>query len=54
MRNKKYMDKDKKKIVLIDGHSIVFRAFYGIPTLTTSKENIQMLYWDFSISLIKF
>ena len=37
MRNKKYMDKDKKKIVLIDGHSIVFRAFYGIPTLTTSK-----------------
>ena len=26
-----------KKIVLIDGHSILFRAFYGIPDLTTSK-----------------
>lgn len=27
----------KKKIVLIDGHSILNRAFYGIPTLTNSK-----------------
>ncbi len=26
-----------KKIVLIDGHSILNRAFYGIPELTTSK-----------------
>lgn len=26
-----------KKLVLIDGHSILFRAFYGIPDLTTSK-----------------
>ena len=26
-----------KKIVLIDGHSILFRAFYGLPDLTTSK-----------------
>lgn len=26
-----------KKIVLIDGHSILFRAFYGMPDLTTSK-----------------
>lgn len=27
----------KKKIVLIDGHSILNRAFYGIPELTNSK-----------------
>ncbi len=25
------------KLVLIDGHSILFRAFYGIPTLTNSE-----------------
>lgn len=27
----------KKKIVLIDGHSILNRAFYGVPDLTNSK-----------------
>ena len=26
-----------KKLVLIDGHSILHRAFYGIPDLTNSK-----------------
>lgn len=26
-----------EKLVLIDGHSILFRAFYGLPDLTTSK-----------------
>ncbi len=26
-----------KKLVLIDGHSILFRAFYGLPDMTTSK-----------------
>ncbi|MBH1939754.1 DNA polymerase I [Mobilitalea sibirica] len=30
------MDKNKK-LVLIDGHSILNRAFYGLPDLTTSK-----------------
>ena len=25
-----------EKIVLIDGHSILNRAFYGVPTLTNS------------------
>ncbi|CRZ33804.1 DNA polymerase I [Herbinix hemicellulosilytica] len=28
---------ENKKLVLIDGHSILFRAFYGLPDLTTSK-----------------
>ncbi len=28
---------DKEKIVLIDGHSILNRAFYGIPVLTNSE-----------------
>lgn len=30
-------DKKDKKIVLIDGHSILNRAFYGLPLLTTSR-----------------
>ncbi|MDD2355381.1 MAG: DNA polymerase I, partial [Lachnospiraceae bacterium] len=28
---------DNKKIVLIDGHSIINRAFYGMPDLTNSR-----------------
>ena len=28
---------DKEKLVLIDGHSIMSRAFYGIPELTNSE-----------------
>ncbi len=27
----------EKKLVLIDGHSILYRAFYGLPDLTTSQ-----------------
>ena len=30
-------DKSKQKIVLIDGHSILHRAFYGMPDLTNAK-----------------
>lgn len=30
------MEKKKEKILLIDGHSIVNRAFYGVPPLTNS------------------
>ena len=39
-----------KKLVLIDGNSIMNRAFYGImgsKALTQKMENIQMLYMDF-------
>ena len=28
---------DKEKLVLIDGHSIMSRAFYGVPELTNSE-----------------
>ncbi|HZJ82833.1 MAG TPA: DNA polymerase I [Clostridia bacterium] len=28
---------NKKRIMIIDGHSLMYRAFYGIPLLTTSK-----------------
>ncbi|MGN0244020.1 MAG: DNA polymerase I [Lachnospiraceae bacterium] len=31
------MGQEKKKILLIDGHSILNRAFYGLPDLTNSK-----------------
>ena len=26
-----------QKLVLIDGHNIIFRAFYGVPDLTNSQ-----------------
>lgn len=29
--------KNEKKLVLIDGHSILNRAFYGLPDLTNSE-----------------
>ena len=32
------------KLVLIDGHSILNRAFYGVPELTNSRAFIQMPY----------
>ena len=35
------------KIVLIDGHSILNRAFYGLPDLTNARAFIQMQYMDF-------
>lgn len=35
------------KIVLIDGHSILNRAFYGLPDLTNAEAFIQMQYMDF-------
>ena len=28
---------DKKKVIIIDGNSLMYRAFYGIRVLTTSK-----------------
>ncbi len=31
------MSNDKKKLLLVDGHSILNRAFYGMPDLTNSK-----------------
>ncbi len=40
----------KKKFVLVDGNSIMNRAFYGImgsKMLITKMENIQMQYMDF-------
>ena len=31
------MSNDKKKLLLVDGHSILNRAFYGLPELTNSE-----------------
>lgn len=35
------------KIVLIDGHSILNRAFFGLPDLTNAEDSIRMQYMDF-------
>ena len=37
-----------EKLILIDGHSILNRAFYGVPDLTNA-EGIPMLYMVFLI-----
>ena len=31
------MGSDKKKLLLVDGHSILNRAFYGMPDLTNAR-----------------
>lgn len=36
-----------EKILLIDGHSILNRAYYGLPNLTNWEDCIQMLCTDF-------
>lgn len=36
-----------EKIVLIDGHSIINRAFYGVPDLTILMDSIPMQSMDF-------
>lgn len=35
------------KVVLIDGHSILNRAFYGVPELTNSKGSTPTPFTDF-------
>ena len=34
----------KKKIVLLDGNSLAYRAFFALPLLTNDMESIQMQY----------
>jgi len=45
---------EKKKIILIDGNSLVYRAFYALPTtLATSAGQITNAVYGFSSMLIK-
>ena len=40
------------KLVLIDGHSILNRAFYGVPDLTNSEGlNTNAVYWRLPLTL---
>ena len=38
---------ESKKLVLIDGHSILNRAFYGVPNLSNARDSTQMPYMAF-------
>src|SRR6266545_2099022 len=40
-------------IVLIDGHALVFRAFYGVPPLTTPKGELVNAVHGFTSMLFK-
>ncbi|MDR1914746.1 MAG: DNA polymerase I [Clostridiales bacterium] len=44
----------KKKLLLIDGHSILFRAFYGLPLLTTGAGEYTNAVFGFLNILFKF
>lgn len=35
------------KIMLLDGHSLLNRAFYGLPDLTNAEESIRMRFLAF-------
>ena len=40
-------------LVLIDGHALVFRAFYGVPNLTTPKGELVNAVHGFTSMLFK-
>ena len=42
----------RKKLVLIDGHSILNRAFYGVPDLTNAEGLHTNAIYGFSSSII--
>ena len=44
--------KDAKQLVLIDGHSVLFRAFHAYPTLTTSKGELINAVYGFTNILL--
>lgn len=45
--NSKSKNKQKKRLLLIDGHSILFRAFHAYPALTTSKGELVNAVYGF-------
>ena len=40
-----------EKLVLIDGHSILNRAFYGVPDLSNAKGLYQCDFWFFKYTV---
>lgn len=53
MEKSRKMDNSKKKIMLIDGNSIVSRAFYGIPLLTNKDNEYTNAIYGFMNIFIK-
>jgi DNA polymerase-1 len=43
---------DKKRLVLIDGHSLVYRAFFALPSLTDREGNIVNAAYGFTSMLL--
>ena len=54
MHSPKAIKSDTRKIVLLDGHSLAFRAFFALPdTLVTSSGQITNAVYGFTAMLIK-
>lgn len=46
------MSKAKNRLVLIDGHAAVYRAYYAFPPLTTSKGELVNAVYGFAVTLL--
>src|SRR3954463_7226449 len=53
MRSPEGWDRMTDTLVLIDGHALVFRAFYGVPNLTTPKGELVNAVHGFTSMLFK-
>lgn len=53
MRQAKRTDQDKRKLLVVDGHSLAFRAFYALPveSFTTSTGQSTNAVWGFATML---
>ena len=43
----------RKKLVLVDGHAIIFRAYYALPPLTSPDGQMVNAVFGFSSMLLK-
>lgn len=44
---------DEKKVIIIDGHSLLYRAFYALPPLTNKKGQLTGAVYGFLLTLFK-
>ncbi|HET9051351.1 MAG TPA: DNA polymerase I, partial [Candidatus Dormibacteraeota bacterium] len=43
----------RETLLLVDGHALVFRAFYGMPVMTTSRGESTQVAFGFTSMLLK-
>jgi len=48
----KYMENNKKKLILIDGNAIIHRAYHALPPFTTKQGELVNAVYGFSSTLL--